>query len=138
MFKVMITQIIRNKVIGKCVMVENFKDLQEAENAGLINSLVYEHQVFQIREYEDNINNIISFDENDTGKIVYEYIDELIIGYMHDDICISEWLDSVLSDTDDKLNIVAQNISDEWLTKLLVEFGSDNWYCKDHKLYCYE
>ena len=72
MFKVLITQIVGERIVGKSVLVEDFKDLDSAKKAALDYSQVYSRQVFQIRKYDDKKANVISFSESDTGSVVYE------------------------------------------------------------------
>ena len=72
MFKVMINQIIKNEVVGRTVLTEAFDDINKATNAAKRYSRIYDRQSYQIREYEDGKSHLISFAENDTGKIVKE------------------------------------------------------------------
>lgn len=80
MYKVMIIQIMKNKIIGKIVLIEDFNSIREAICAAEEHSRIYDSQVYQIREYDITKKfNIISFSESDTGKIVYESEKEEII-----------------------------------------------------------
>lgn len=80
MYKVMIIQIMKNKIIGKIVLIEDFNSIREAIRAAEEHSRIYDSQVYQIREYDITKKfNIISFSESDTGKIVYESEKEEII-----------------------------------------------------------
>lgn len=74
MFKVMISQVIKNEVVGKTVLVEDFDDINKAINAAKRYSRVYDRQAYQIREYGAGKSHIISFDEHDTGTIVKEVV----------------------------------------------------------------
>lgn len=133
MFKVMITQIMNNKIIGKTVLVDEFETLRAAKMAAKKYSEVYEHQVFQIRYYPDDKANTISFEDNDTGEIVYENLDEIIEEYHKDDLNIVEFLDCILEDESDNLHIVAKCLSDKSLSEILKICGADNWYCIGHQ-----
>lgn len=134
-FKVMITQIIKKEVVGKSVLVEDYDKIHDAIHAADEYSKVYDHQVYQIREYDNEKSNVISFDDLDTGKIVYENIEELMEVYRNGNVEIVELLDCILDDVEDELHIVAMNISDNGLTRVLDRAGADNWYCKGHKLF---
>ena len=136
MYKVMITQIIKKEVIGKSVLVEDFDDIYDAIHAAEEYSKVYDHQVYQIREYDNGKSNVISFDDLDSGRIVYENIQELMDVYNNGNVEIVELLDCILDDVEDELHIIAMNISDYGLTNLL-EKADANWYCKGHKLFEY-
>ena len=72
MYKVMINQIVFNEELGKMVLTEDFINLETAKSSAEENSRIYSRKEYVIREYDDKKSNIISFDENDTGTVVFQ------------------------------------------------------------------
>lgn len=72
MYKVMITLIINGKVLGHSLLFKEFSNLSDALHAAKEGSCIYDYPVYQIREYSNQKRNVISFDDSDSGKIIYE------------------------------------------------------------------
>ena len=70
----MIKQIVQGRVVGETVLIEDFETIGSATYAANCYSKPYDQQAYQIREYEEGKSHIISFDDQDTGRIVCEKI----------------------------------------------------------------
>lgn len=70
MYKVMIYQLYKGKLIGKTVLCENYNSIKKAKEDADYYSRIYEYSLYEIRFYDTSKNNIISFDKNDTGVVV--------------------------------------------------------------------
>ena len=137
MFKVMITQIVPEKdnadkplqVIGNYVFLKNYRTMEHAMKDAK-NALLSAYSLFEIREYSDT-RNIISFKEDDTGKMVFHSGLELLKGiYYESDITAVELLDSILKDRKDSLCQVVNAMQDDILTQFLHWAGDTDWCCK--------
>lgn len=72
LYKVKISQVIGNQIVGETVLTEDFDNVWSAIRMANKHSSVYDAPVFQIREYDECRGNIISFDSQDTGRVVEE------------------------------------------------------------------
>lgn len=71
-YRVCITQMLSDgEVVGKAILTESFSSREEARKKALAFSKPYPIPIYEIRGYNSAERNVISFDENDTGTVVY-------------------------------------------------------------------
>ena len=141
-YKVMVTQIVNNENIGSAILTTDFTTLENAISTGnerRLNNLC----PIEVREYNKSKNNIISFDERDTGVSVYRnvsgIIDAIQEAYHQSDNVFSEMLDFILEYQDDELHAAAHCLTDEEINRLLKWAGDDEWNeCVDGQIVAVE
>lgn len=68
-YRAMLTQVKEKTFIGKSVLALEYDNLEECKKVAA-SYLLTNQSSYEIREYSREKNNIISFDNQDTGKVV--------------------------------------------------------------------
>ena len=131
-YKTMITQIMDGKIIGKTILTDNYDKQHLAFREGE-RYKVSDLSVIEVRQYnKDNQTNIISFDEQDTGKMVIKDVSGIRRAvqdyYLEEsEVVFSEMIGFILEHEDDEFHDIVSLLSEEDINYLLSWSGDNEW-----------